>query len=149
MAPETLGYQKSCEARRFRPAPQRPWSLIGIRTFGLVLEHLAGARIDADFERLACILDIERITQTGATTFFLELLVGDDARVRAERGVPGLRQRHFRHRQQFGARKMLWGRGRRGRRSEERDGGETGNLTHISLLGFNGWWRGVSTPGFT
>src|SRR5207247_2255918 len=116
---------------------------------GLILEHLTGARVDTDFKGLALVLNVERITKTGATAFFLKLLVGDDTRARAQRGVPGLRQRHFRHRQQPGAVKVTRRRGRHTRCSECRNGDETGNLTHISLLRFNGWWGGISGPGFT
>ncbi len=126
--PELVQAAKRSAIRWTSPYPTG--SLVGIRTLCLILQHLAGACVDSDFECFALALNVEGIAEAGTAALPFELLVGDYAGMCADCTSAGLRQLDLCHWKEFGSREMLEGRCRRATCRKQRGGCDANYGTH-------------------
>src|SRR5690348_7852612 len=115
--PEAVAVTGAAAAQR--PQRQRINRSIGVWPLSIVLEHLAGARINSDFEGLPVVLDVKGIAQTCAAAFLFEFLVGDHAGMCTNGCLPCLCKRDLRLGKQLGPGEMTRRGSSGGRRTQE------------------------------
>src|SRR4051794_31970749 len=119
--------KRDCSQRRVGPRSTSQLTflcLVWVRSFSLVLQHLAGASIHADLKRLALALDVERIAKAGASTLFLELLISDLTGTRGKCRGACLRKCDFRQRQEIRTGKVARFGSKRASRAQRDSGSE-------------------------